>query len=55
VFRNDPASMADEFRRCLLDDPAFDGAFDRVVFAVLDRSPGRRFIAPFETAFSASR
>jgi hypothetical protein len=29
----------------------FQGAFAHVVFAVLDTSPERRFIGPFERAF----
>ncbi|MEZ4382600.1 MAG: TIGR02452 family protein [Nannocystaceae bacterium] len=35
VFRNEPALVADAFGRWL-DDPRFAGAFDRVVFAILD-------------------
>jgi uncharacterized protein (TIGR02452 family) len=37
VFRNDPSDVAAWFRRHLFDNPAFRGAFGRVVFAVLDR------------------
>jgi uncharacterized protein (TIGR02452 family) len=37
VFRNDPSDVAAWFHRQLIDNPAFQGAFRRVVFAVLDR------------------
>ncbi len=37
VFRNQPAMVADAFGTWL-EDAAFGGAFDRVVFAVLDRT-----------------
>ncbi|MEU8437949.1 TIGR02452 family protein [Streptomyces sp. NPDC029216] len=40
VFRNDPAEVAQAFRRPLTG--RFAGTFDRVVFAVLDRNPGPR-------------
>jgi uncharacterized protein (TIGR02452 family) len=37
VFRNDPAAVAEVFARAL-EHPRFAGAFERVVFAVFDRS-----------------
>ncbi len=40
VFRNEPALVADAFARLLLPPGGFAGAFDRVVFAIYDRSPG---------------
>ncbi len=49
VFRNDPALVADQFRVDLAGP--FRNAFDEVVFAVLDSSPDRRFLGPFERAF----
>lgn len=49
VFRNDPALVAEQFRRDL--DGPFREAFDEVVFAVLDGSRERRFLGPFEHAF----
>ena len=55
VFRNDPQMVAQEFRSFILEDPAFAGAFDRVVFAILDWSPEKRFIGPFEKTFDAER
>jgi uncharacterized protein (TIGR02452 family) len=51
AFRNNPAHVAGSFRRWL-GDPRFGGAFDRVVFAILDRSDARRTLEPFERAFS---
>lgn len=40
VFRNEPAHVADAFARAL-DDRAFAGAFDRVVFAIWERGTAR--------------
>ncbi|UQX04096.1 TIGR02452 family protein [Streptomyces sp. RerS4] len=40
VFRNDPAQVAEAFRSRLTG--RFEGVFERVVFAVLDRDPGPR-------------
>ncbi|MEU8777212.1 TIGR02452 family protein [Streptomyces sp. NPDC048606] len=40
VFRNDPAQVAEAFRGHLTG--RFDGVFEYVVFAVLDRDPGPR-------------
>jgi uncharacterized protein (TIGR02452 family) len=55
VFRNDPAQVAGAFRTLL--DPAgrFAGAFEQVVFGVLDRTPGAVVRGAFEQAFSSSR
>jgi uncharacterized protein (TIGR02452 family) len=50
VFRNDPAEVAELFAAALAGP--FHGAFAEVVFAVLDSSPERRFIGPFERAFA---
>lgn len=49
VFRNDPTEVAGLFVAALASP--FRGAFAEVVFAVLDSSPERRFIGPFERAF----
>ncbi|HEU5103870.1 MAG TPA: TIGR02452 family protein, partial [Roseiflexaceae bacterium] len=49
VFKNDPAEIAGHFADALRGP--FQGAFATVVFAVLDTSPERRFISPFERAF----
>ena len=50
VFGNDPALIADLFRRALAEN--FAGAFEIVVFAVVDGWPDRRTIGPFERAFA---
>ncbi len=55
VFKNDPASVADWFHRCLREDNTFRGAFDTVVFAVLDRTRSLEIIGPFERLFAESR
>jgi uncharacterized protein (TIGR02452 family) len=47
VFRNDPGAVADVFARWL-ENPRFRGAFDRVVFAIYDRSPGQATLRAFE-------
>ena len=49
VFGNDPELVADLFKEEL--SLRFDGVFDEVVFAVYDRTPDRRNIAPFEARF----
>ncbi|MGW6781727.1 TIGR02452 family protein [Streptomyces sp. NPDC054987] len=51
VFRNDPAQVAEAFRGLLAG--RFEGTFDRVVFAILDRDPSTR--EAFERAFAAFR
>src|SRR4029079_17252471 len=51
VFGNDPAVVARAFGAEL--DGAYAGAFDEVVFAVLDWSPERRFIRPFVQRFAS--
>jgi uncharacterized protein (TIGR02452 family) len=49
VFGNDPRFVASAFRDALRG--AFAGAFDEIVFAVLDTSAEKRFIGPFEELF----
>lgn len=51
VFRNSPPLVADAFGRWI-ESPRFSGAFDRVVFAVYDRSPQRTTLNAFERRFS---
>jgi uncharacterized protein (TIGR02452 family) len=53
VFRNEPAEVAAVFAD-LLASPRFAGAFDRVVFAIHDRSPKRLTLAAFEQRFGAA-
>ncbi|MEU8923164.1 TIGR02452 family protein [Kitasatospora sp. NPDC048545] len=50
VFRNDPAQVAEAFEAALA---RYGAAFDRVVFAVWDRSPVSANRAAFETRFGA--
>lgn len=49
VFGNEPAMVAGLFGEAL--EGSFAGVFERVVFAVLDWSPERRFVGPFEERF----
>lgn len=53
VFQNDPAAVAGWFHKHLMENPVFKDVFEEVVFAVLDHSPERRIIRPFETMFAA--
>jgi uncharacterized protein (TIGR02452 family) len=52
VFQNDPVQVARWFREYLISPGRFHAVFTRVVFAVLDRSPSREIIRPFEKEFS---
>jgi len=49
AFGNDPTEMANLFYRALNEN--FTGAYTRVVFAIVDWSPERRFIGPFQSIF----
>ena len=51
VFRNDPVEVADVFAGALAD-PAFGGAFDRVVFAIYDRTSGQQTLSTFRARFA---
>jgi len=53
VFRNDPREVADIFGR-LLAHPRFQGAFERVVFAIYDRSKDRATLRAFQERFPAA-
>jgi uncharacterized protein (TIGR02452 family) len=50
VFRNDPNDVAEAFAQ--IHDPAFAGAFDRVVFAVYDRSDAQLNRLAFSRRFA---
>ena len=52
VFANDPGQVAGWFARHLTGDGPYRAAFRRVCFAVLDRSPARGTIGPFERRFA---
>ena len=49
AFGNDPTEIAKLFRRALEEN--FKGAYERVVFAIVDWSPEQRFIGPFHNIF----
>jgi uncharacterized protein (TIGR02452 family) len=51
AFGNDPAHVAALFHEHL-QGPVFAGLFRQVVFAILDWSPDRRVIEPFERQFA---
>lgn len=53
VFRNDPAQVAAAFQRSLTGDGKFAAAFERIVFAVLDKGAGQPNLAAFNAAFGA--
>ncbi|MFE0102062.1 TIGR02452 family protein [Streptomyces sp. NPDC059009] len=53
VFRNDPAQVAEAFRRHIGDGGRFAGRFTHIVFGVLDGARGSRTRAAFEEAFPA--
>ena len=52
AFGNDARRTASDFRDALLG--RFLGDFDRVVFAVCDWSPERRFLGPFRDVFESA-
>jgi uncharacterized protein (TIGR02452 family) len=51
VFRNAPAQVAGAFRELLVEG-RFEGCFEEIVFAVLDRTPGTTTRAAFAQAFA---
>ncbi|MBK3575049.1 TIGR02452 family protein [Streptomyces sp. MBT65] len=51
VFQNDPAQVAGAFRALLGPGGRFAGAFEHVVFGVLDRTPGATVRDAFVRAF----
>ncbi|MFF7933845.1 TIGR02452 family protein [Streptomyces sp. NPDC007940] len=55
VFQNDPAQVAGAFRTLLGPGGRFAGAFDHVVFGVLDRTRGAVVREAFARAFPADR
>ncbi|HEX5875002.1 MAG TPA: TIGR02452 family protein, partial [Pyrinomonadaceae bacterium] len=50
VFRNSPALVADAFGKWI-ESTTFAGAFDRVVFAIYDRSDGQSTLSAFKQRF----
>ncbi|ANB09920.1 hypothetical protein SAM40697_5967 [Streptomyces ambofaciens] len=55
VFRNDPAQVAGAFRALLGPGGRFAGAFERVTFGILDRTPGGTVREAFARAFPEGR
>ena len=53
VFRNDPREVAEAFASALGEE-RFNGMFERVVFAVWDRSPAQVNLAAFRERFGAA-
>lgn len=51
VFQNDPAQVADAFRRLLVPGGRFAASFEHVVFGILDRTPDSPVRAAFTRAF----
>lgn len=51
VFQNDPAQVAGAFRALLGPGGRFAGAFEHVVFGILDRTPGSAVREAFVRAF----
>ena len=51
VFRNNPTDVASYFRYHLSDNPVFQHAFEKVIFAVWDKSENESTIEPFRKAF----
>jgi uncharacterized protein (TIGR02452 family) len=50
AFGNDSSEIAQIFRTAL--DENFKGAYDQVIFAILDWSPEKKFIGPFQRVFA---
>jgi uncharacterized protein (TIGR02452 family) len=52
VFKNDPQDIAQWFYAALTVNPLFSGAFERVVFAVFDRSKTQENFRAFHNVFT---
>lgn len=50
AFANDPSMVAGLFRKAIFEN--FAGAYAKLFFAILDRSPEERFIGPFRAALT---
>lgn len=50
AFENDASMVAGLFRRAIFEN--FAGAYAKLLFAILDRSPNERVIAPFRTVLT---
>lgn len=52
VFRNDPATVADTFHTLLTGDGRFARHFERITFAILDRSKSQGTLGAFRQVFA---
>ncbi|WP_040812605.1 TIGR02452 family protein [Nocardia concava] len=50
AYGNDPGVVAGIFRALLADGGRFDGHFDEITFAILDRTPGETTLSAFRKA-----
>ncbi|KAF3887480.1 MULTISPECIES: TIGR02452 family protein [Nostocales] len=55
VFKNNPQNVAEYFYHHLVENPNLNGFFEKVVFAVLDKSKDEYIITPFHTTFKTTR
>ncbi|MDJ1494665.1 TIGR02452 family protein [Cytophagaceae bacterium DM2B3-1] len=51
VFRNNPTDVAEYFRYHLMDNPVFQNVFEKILFAVWDRSEKETTIESFRKVF----
>ncbi len=51
VFKNNPDDVARYFHHHLLENPKFNGLFEKVVFAVLDNTKDESVIDAFRKRF----
>lgn len=52
VFKNNPDDVAKWFQHFLKETETFRGAFDHVIFGVLDSTPDLKILKPFQDHFS---
>ncbi|WP_067567566.1 TIGR02452 family protein [Nocardia acidivorans] len=52
AYGNDPAVVAGVFQALLAERGRFNGHFDEVTFAILDRTPGETTLTAFRTVFA---
>jgi uncharacterized protein (TIGR02452 family) len=51
VFKNNPQDVAGYFYHHLVENPNLNRFFEKVIFAVLDKSKDESTIAPFRSNF----
>ena len=52
VFKNNPSDVTGYFRKYLIENRLFNSCFNRVHFAILDKTKNKTIIEPFKNAFS---